>query len=182
MNKVVIHLPQEIYHAVWSHLLPARFRNEEVGFVYVRPASANKAQEFEFVDWDPIQPQGFLARSRYGFELTDESRARVIKHAHDLGTSLVEIHSHAGSWSAAFSASDLIGLAEFLPHVWWRLQGKPYFAVVVTRKSFDGLAWLTGPDSPQRLDGIAVGETFLIPTKLSALSYDTYDTYGRRKV
>jgi hypothetical protein len=179
MNNVVICLPQQVYHTVWSHLLPTRFRNEEAGFMYVRPASGSKAHEFEFIDWDPIQRCGFLVRSRYGFELTDESRARVIKRAHDLGASLVEMHSHGGSWQAAFSASDLIGFAEFLPHVWWRLQGKPYFAVVVTRRSFDGLAWLTGPNSPQRLDGIAVGETVLVPTKLSALDYDTYE---RRKI
>jgi len=175
MNKVLIYLPQQVYHAVWSHLLPTRFRNEEASFMYVSAASAGKAHEFEFVDWDPIQPHGFLARSRYGFELTDESRARVIKRAHDLGASLVEMHSHAGSWPAAFSTSDLIGFAEFLPHVWWRLQGKPYFALVVTRRSFDGLAWLTSPDSPQRLDGIAVGETILVPTKLSAFNSDTYE-------
>jgi hypothetical protein len=179
MNQVVIHIPKQTYRVVWRHLLPTRFRNEEVGFMYVRPASSDKAHEFQFADWDPIEPRGFLARSRYGFELADESRARVIKRAHDLGASLVEIHSHAGSWPAAFSASDLFGFAEFVPHVWWRLQGKPYFAVVVTRKSFDGLVWLAGPDSPQRLDGIAVGETVLIPTKLSALDCDTYE---RRKI
>jgi hypothetical protein len=179
MNQVVIHLPEQIYRSIWSHLLPTRFRNEEAGFMYVRPASAKIVYEFEFVDWHPVPPGGFLTRSLYGFELTDESRARVIKHAHDLGASLVEMHSHAGSWPAAFSVSDLIGFAEFLPHVWWRLQGKPYFAVVVTRKSFDGLAWLTGPDSPRRLDRIAVDKTSLVPTKLSALNYDAY---GQRKI
>jgi hypothetical protein len=175
MDNVVICLPEQVYHAVWSHLLPTRLRNEEASFMYVRLASPSKAHEFEFVDWDPIQPHGFLTRSPYGFELTDESRAQAIKRAHDLGASLVEMHSHGGSWPAAFSASDLIGFAEFVPHVWWRLQGKPYFAVVVTRGSFDSLAWLTGPDSPQRLDGIAVGETILVPTKLSALDYDRYE-------
>ena len=65
-----------------------------------------------------------------------------------------------------------IGFAEFVPHVWWRLQGKPYFAVVVTRKNFDGLAWIINPKTPQRLDGIALDSSVLKPTRLSPLRYD----------
>jgi len=170
----MIHIPLKIYRVVLAHLLPSRLRNEEAGFMYVRPTSGKDGNSFEFVDWDLIPPHGFLVRSRYNFELTDESRARVIKRAHDLGASLVEMHSHSGSFPAAFSHSDLIGFAEFVPHVWWRLQGKPYFAVVVARKSFDGLAWLVGPDTPQRLDGIVVGENIFVPTKLSPLRYNAY--------
>lgn len=172
MNRIIVQIPEQIYRTVWAHLLPLRFRNEEAGFMYVRPMSGNEVRRFEFVDWDPIPPHGFLVRSRYGFELMDDTRAMVIKHAHDLRASLIEMHSHAGSWPAAFSGSDLIGFAEFVPHVWWRLQGKPYFAVVVTRKSFDGLAWLIDAETPQRLDGIAVSSSVLKPTRLSPLRYD----------
>ena len=175
IDQVMLHMPLKIYHDVRAHLLPSRLRNEEAGFMYVRPTSEQDGDNFEFVDWDPIPPNGFLVRSRYYFELTDESRAQIIKHAHDLGASLVEMHSHAGSLPAAFSPSDLIGFDEFVPHVMWRLQGKPYFAVVVARNSFDGLVWLDGPDIPQRLDGIVVGENIHVPTKLSALRNKAYE-------
>lgn len=174
MNQVMLHIPPQIYHAVWAHLLPSRLRNEEAGFMYVRPTSEQDGNSFEFVDWDLIPPDGFLVRSRYYFELTYESHAKIIKRAHDLSASIVEVHSHAGSLPAAFSASDLIGFNEFVPYVWWRLQGKPYFAIVVAHKSLDGLAWLVGPDTPQRLDGIVVGENIYVPTKLSSLRYTTY--------
>jgi len=143
--------------------------------MYVRHTSQNKAEIFEHVDWYPIPQDGFLVRSRYYFELTDEARARVIKRAHDLGASLVEFHSHAGSWPAAFSASDLFGFQEFVPHIWWRLKGKPYLAIVVTRTGFDGLAWLTDPQSPQHVDGIVVDGSVLIPTQLSPLKYNFYE-------
>ena len=174
MSRVMIHIPPKLYRAMRAHLLPSRLRNEEAGFMYVRPTSAQDGNDFEFVDWDPIPPNGFLVRSRYYFELTDESRAMAIKHAHDLGASLVEMHSHAGSLQAAFSPSDLIGFDEFVPHVMWRLQGKPYFAVVVARNGFDGLAWLDGPNNPQRLDGIVVGEKTYVPTQLSPLRNNAY--------
>jgi hypothetical protein len=106
--------------------------------------------------------------------LADKVRAKVIKRAHDLGTSLVEMHSHTGTRPAAFSPSDMTGFAEFVPHVMWRLQGRPYFAIVVARGSFDGLAWLGDANTPQRLDGIAVGESFFTPTKISPLMWKAY--------
>ncbi len=174
MSRVIIHIPPKIYHDMQTHLLPPHLRNEEAGFMYVSSTLTQDDDNFEVVDWEPIPPDGFLVRSRYHFELTDDSRAMVIKRAHDLGTSLMEIHSHAGPFPAAFSPSDLIGFSEFVPHVIWRLQRKPYFAIVVARNSFDGLAWLDGPNKPQRLDRIVVGENIYIPTKLSSLRTEEY--------
>lgn len=143
--------------------------------MYVRHTSQNEAEVFEYIDWHPIPPDGFLVQSRYYFELTDDARASVIKRAHDLEACLVEFHSHTGLWPATFSASDLIGLQEFVPHVWWRLEGKPYLAIVVTQTGFDGLAWITNPQSPQYLDGIVVEGSVLIPTQLSPLGYNAYE-------
>lgn len=110
---------------------------------------------------------GFIIRSPYHFELTEQMRATVIKKAHDLDASIVELHSHKGSRWAEFSESDLFGFQEFVPHVWWRLKGRPYIAVVVSHTSFDGLVWLTNPNIPQRLDGIVTENSFLRPTKLT---------------
>lgn len=175
MVQVFIHIPKEIHQAVWTQLLPRHLRSEEAGFMYVRHNPQDEVEVFEYVDWYLVPSNGFLNRSRYHFELTDETRARVIKQAHDLGTSLVEFHSHAGSWPAAFSVSDLLGFQEFVPHAWWRLKSKPYLALVVTRASFDGLAWLNDPQTPQYLDGIVVEGSILTPTKLSPLRYKAYD-------
>src|SRR6266487_1407438 len=100
-------------------------------------------------------------------ELADETRAQVIKRAHDLGASMVEFHSHPYPWPARFSESDRVGLEEFVPHVWWRLKGRPYAAVVVAPSGFDGLVWMTSPDRPEQLDGIACGDRLLRPTGLT---------------
>lgn len=174
MDKIIIDIPKRIHRSVWAHLLPPRQRNEEACFLYIRPGQENEESRFVFVDWDPIPPTDFIFRSGYHIELADEVRAKVIKRAHDLVASLVEIHSHTGSRPAAFSPSDLFGFAEFVPHVMWRLRGRPYFAIVVARGSFDGLTWLSNAKTPQRLDGIAVGSSLLVPTKLSSLRCDPY--------
>ena len=165
-------MPNDIYREVQAHLLPSDSHSEEVGFLFVKHLSQDDGQVFEFLEWQPIPPEGFVGRSYAHLELTDEARAAVIKRAHDLDASIAEFHAHTGPWPAAFSASDLLGFREFVPHVWWRLRGKPYVAVVVTRKDFDALAWLTDPHTPQRLDGIEVDGSQLKPTGLSPLTYE----------
>ena len=110
-------------------------------FLFARHRTEDAEQIFETIEWYPVPPDGYGVRNEFHFELTDEVRAHVIKRAHDLGACIVEVHSHGGPLPAAFSPSDLWGFREFVPHVWWRLKGRPYLALVATRRDFDGLAW-----------------------------------------
>ena len=71
-----------------------------------------------------------------------------------------------------FSLTDQKGFQEFVPHVWWRLKGKPYVAVVVAQTDFDGVVWISDSVSPQYLDGIVSGDTIHRPTQLSSLTYE----------
>jgi len=170
ISQILLKIPETTQTDIWAHLLPRLFAVEEAAFLFVCRDPEEKAELFSYVDWIPVPPEGFLSRSAFHFELTDEIRAVVIKRAHDLGTSLVEFHSHRGRLPAKFSASDVLGFQEFVPHVWWRLKGRPYAAVVLSRSGFDGLVWSTGPNTPQRLNGIAVGKSVLTPTGLTSLS------------
>ena len=172
MARVYLHLPADVHQDVWKHLLPDRQEPEAAGFMFARCVLQDDAYVFEHVEWYPILPDGFLVRSEDYLELTDETRATVIKRAHDLDASLVEFHSHTGLWPAAFSPSDQLGFREFVPHVWWRLKGKPYLAVVVTRSDFDGLAWMVDANTPRYVDGIVVEGKVLPPTRLSRLEHD----------
>ena len=123
---MLLHLPQEVHEALLTHLLPMQNRAEEAAFVFARPAEAAGSRTLEHVEWLPVPPEGFAARSRFHFELNDATRAAVIKRAHDLRASLIEFHSHHGPLPAEFSASDWAGFEEFVPHVRWRLRGRPY--------------------------------------------------------
>jgi hypothetical protein len=174
MSQILLKVPQNIYVALEAHLLPEDSLLEEVAFMYAHPVVKDGKSIFQPAEWQPIHPEGFVYRSEIGLELTDETRASVIKRAHDLGASLIEFHSHSGPWPAQFSPSDWYGFTEFVPHVWWRLKGRPYLSVVMTRTGFDALAWTVDPTAPQRLDGIFVGAELVEPTRLSPLTGDAY--------
>lgn len=87
-------------------------------------------------------------QTSFHLELKDSTRAAVIREAWEVGAALVEAHLHTKSGSACFSWSDFLGFEQWVPHVWWRLQGKPYAALVTDGTSWDGLAWIDTPDSP----------------------------------
>ena len=175
MTSALLRLPGEVHGALLAHLLPANrgAGPEEAAFVFARVTAA-KSCTFEYVEWFAVPADGFASRSRFHLELSDGTRAALIKHAHDLGAALIEFHSHHGPWPAAFSSSDWSGFEEFVPHVRWRLRGRPYAAVVVTLTGFDALVWHGATDEPRHLDAMVVGDQRLEPTRRSPLQRDGY--------
>jgi hypothetical protein len=167
LQPVFLELERALWCALELHLLPAGPQAEEAAFLFVKPAGDDSSRETVLrpVDHELVAPEGFDLRSLHAIELSAATRARVIKRAHDLSASLVEFHSHPFPYKAEFSGSDRAGLKELVPHVRWRLKGRPYVAIVVAPKSFDALVW-TGPDPalPRTLAGIRLGEDVLNPT------------------
>lgn len=173
MTSVRLRLPEEVHGALLAHLLPPCPGPEEAAFVLARVESARHCT-FEYAEWVAVPAAGFASRSRFHLELSDATRAGLIKRAHDLGAALVEFHSHHVLGPAAFSSSDWLGFEEFVPHVRWRLRGRPYAAVVVTLTDFDALVWRGPTHEPRHLDGIVVGDQRLEPTRRSPLQRDGY--------
>ena len=84
--------------------------------------------------------------------LTDDGLARVIIMAWDKEAALVDLPSHVSDLQPAhFSPSDIYGFSDWVPHIWWRLKGKPILAMVVSPFSFDALVWRVPPDQPEAL-------------------------------
>jgi len=165
--KTYLAVPADVRADIWRHLLSDAQDREQAAFMFVRSEAAEGEGIYRYVEWTPVPHDGFEYRSSAYIELTDDTRATVIKRAHDLSCSLVELHSHTGRWPAAFSWSDIEGLREFVPHVLWRLKGRPYFAIVVARTGFDGLVWAPDSEKPNLLGGIHAGSDLLVPTALS---------------
>lgn len=94
--------------------------------------------------------------------LSDEMRAEIIRWAWAEEASLVEAHSHAFG-PAQFSPSDLEGLEEWVPHLWWRLRGRPYGAIVVADGTVDALAWIEGADVPEQIVTLEIAGEGSIP-------------------
>src|SRR5258705_249289 len=100
-----IHMSDGTFDALRKHLSPVAVAYEEAAFLFAR--SDADGDLLTIVESELIPPPGFVMRSRFYLELTDETRARVIKRAHDLSASIIECHSHPGQKSACFSWSDL---------------------------------------------------------------------------
>lgn len=150
-----------------AHLLPKTPDHEEVAFVFTRFTYSIHKLELEYKDWYPVLSKDFVVQSLWYLELKDKIRAKIIKQAHDLKMSVVEFHSHPNLTKACFSWSDLEGLDEFVPHIMWRLKGRPYAAIVVTPSEFDALVWLNDSRNPQMLSQMRVGNRVLRPTGLT---------------
>jgi hypothetical protein len=165
---VLVRLGAEPLTQLREHLLPANSRIEQGAFLFCRHTVSTTGDEvFDCVDWTALEPQDYEIQSGDYLELGDAARARLIKQAHDRQLCLVETHSHPGPYPAALSYSDLAGLDEFVPHVRWRLHGRPYAALVFAKTGFDGLAWTDGSGNPRQVDAIESERKRIASTKLT---------------
>jgi hypothetical protein len=136
---------------------------EEVAIAYSEFRSGSPS-EFVVRTLELMAESDFERRSQFHVSLTDDALARVIKRAWDLRLSIVELHSHPGTDEAAFSPSDLAGLRDLVPHIWWRLRGAPYAAIVVTTAEIDALAWTASAEHAEPIEAVVAGKTILRPS------------------
>ena len=61
----------------------------------------------------------------------------------------------------------MLGLGDWVPHVRWRLPGRPYAALVFGDDSFDGLVWTGETSEAGPVAGLRVADEMLEPTGLS---------------
>jgi hypothetical protein len=161
-----IDLTERQYEAIWEHLLPDGATCESAAFIFASVQDVNQSLVLRAQDYFLVGQGGFNAQSNNYIELSDESRINVIKKAHQTHTALVELHSHPfnSHRSAAFSLADMNGFDETVPHMWWRLPGRPYAAIVVSPCGFDSLVWQKSPELPECLTALRVGCDLLKPT------------------
>ncbi len=169
---IQINIPAGLWEPARLHL---NARAEQVGFFLADWSPAER--RFMIREWRPVDAGTGDADGRLHVSLPDETRSEIIQWAWAEGACLIEAHSH-GRWSpAAFSPYDLRNLREWVPHLWWRLQGRPYAAIVTTTRDFDALAWIENPDEIEQVDGIAAGAHF--PSTRATRSFSRREQHGR---
>ena len=169
MTAPTLYLTAELHAALLAHLLPEENRQEQAAFLFCRH---DGDAALEVIETAFLQPADFAAQYGDYIELTDACRIGLIKRAHALGAALAEFHSHPGPWPAAFSLSDRRGLRETVPHMRWRLPGRPYLAVVVAPTGLDALFWPDGAKLPEPLAGIRAGAALHLPANASLEGWD----------
>lgn len=163
MSAAIVDIDPDQFRRMMVHLLPADSLVEEAAFLFARLELRDGFTLFRAFDGVFVEPDGFETRSPYFLELSDSTRASIIKRAHDLQAAIIEVHSHPGGY-ARFSWSDKLGLGDFVPHVRWRLRGRPYAAIVVAPSGCDGVAWLNASEIPGPIVGITAGDRSVLPS------------------
>jgi hypothetical protein len=139
---------------------------EEVGFFLGEYDTVSG--NFDLRQWRFVEEHEVESRSGQHVVLTDDMRGELIRWAWNSGGVLVEAHSHGPDGVARFSGSDLVGFQEWVPHLSWRLQRRPYAAVVVAGDQVDAIAWVDDPKSPVPIEHIdVIGEREIVPTGLT---------------
>ena len=156
------------YKALQKHLFPTGESRERVCFIFATAKKSASSLSFVLKDWYAVKANEYKYQSRGYVELKDSMRGLIIKKAFDLDTSIIEVHSHPYDTAAKFSGSDKEGFKEFVPHVWWRLKGKPYAALVFSQSDFDGLAWTNSPQQYEPVTELLVDKSKIRANNLSA--------------
>lgn len=171
-------IPEKIYKDIRKYLLPQKLYHEKVAFLFAKIEINQNNIHFTYSDWYPVRPSEYKSTSMYHIELIDAIRPLIIKKAFDTETTIVEIHSHPYKIPAVFSPSDLLGFHEFVPHIRWRLKGKPYGAIVLSLIDFDGLIWSGNTSNPDQLSELIIGEKSEVPNCRTMNRWDYYDYYS----
>ena len=152
--------PADLVADAWGQLHRGA---EQVGFFLAD--FAKDTSEFTIAEWCLVGTEE--ASDDVGLlhvTLSDEVQAEVIQWAFATGRCLIEAHSHGPRWPAEFSSTDVLGLDEWVPHVRWRLRGRPYVALVTGGADFDGLAWVDASTDPVQVDRLVAGDIDLVAT------------------
>lgn len=172
MRIARVNLSDAAQDAVKQHLFGRGLEREQGGFLLCSAVPAGDELVFSGIEWIPLMPKDYVHHDVDYLELRDETRAALIKRAHDAAAAVVEVHSHPWPRPACFSPADLEGLAEFVPHVRWRLKRRPYGALVFGTNSFDGIAWHN--NSPLAIPLHAI----VTPTNIEHATGLTHKIYG----
>jgi hypothetical protein len=145
---ITISMPDDLYQRIHDHLTGTA---EQVAF-FLAQRPDGTVDHLRLVDAYLVPADDLEADGPF-VHLADQVQGQVIRWAWNADACLVEAHSH-GPWDdqAAFSTTDLDGLAEWVPQVWWRLGSRPYAALVFGARTFDGLAWTRSPTAAEPVD------------------------------
>jgi hypothetical protein len=74
--------------------------------------------------------------------MRDSERGKIMKIARDGGWCAIDCHSHPrGGERVWFSPSDVAGISEFAHYAKWKLDSRPFAAIVWSEESVDAVAW-----------------------------------------
>ncbi len=153
--RYVVTIPEAVERAVRAHL----FQNdlEQGAFLFARPKEWADELRLEAVDAYLVPPDGWESQHEVYLQMSDAERAKIMKLARDGGFAIIDCHSHPDSGDDVwFSPSDRQGITEFAGYAKWKLDGRPYTAMVWGEASLDAVAWYRDFREPHPVDEVRV--------------------------
>lgn len=153
--KYTIEIPGELEKTLQDHL----FQNEleQGAFLFASVTESRRRLSLEVVDIYLVPPEGWAVQMDLYLEMRDEERARIMKMARSKDLAVIDCHSHPTSGDNVwFSPSDKSGITEFAGYANWKLDGKPYIAMVWGESSVDAVIWHGNFDKACRVDEVRV--------------------------
>jgi hypothetical protein len=135
-----ITIPASIYDAIRLHL----FQNEieQAVFLFAQPEALAGRLTLVVEDFYPVPPRGWEIQMEVYLQMRDSERAKIMKLARDKGFATIDCHSHPRSGDDVwFSPSDIAGITEFSQYARWKLDAKPFAAIVWGERSLDAVLW-----------------------------------------
>jgi hypothetical protein len=153
--KFIVSIPDAICQQLRADLFQNRL--EQGAFLFAQECRSDDGIDLTAVEYYLVPRDGWDVQHEYRLVLSDEERASVLKRARDGGYALVDCHSHPHSvHEVEFSPSDVDGISEFAQYVRWKLDQRPYAALVWGRRSVDAVGWHSGFEAPSQIATVRV--------------------------
>ena len=131
-----------------------QFALERVGFL---TAGASRSSENDIMlvcrTYHPVADEDYEESTAVGAQIGSDAIRKAIEVAHANKSALLHLHTHGGSGVPAFSKTDLVSAAQFVPGFFNALPRSPHGVIVLSNTSAKGLVWTAQDAKPQYVDG-----------------------------
>lgn len=130
---------------------------EQGAFLFARPETDAAGLRLVVENFYLVPPSGWEIQMEVYLEMRDSERAKIMKLARDKKLSAIDCHSHPHSGDdVCFSVSDVAGINEFAQYAKWKLDGKPFAAMVWGEASVDAIIWQGDFIHAERVDEVVI--------------------------
>jgi hypothetical protein len=165
MNNTII-IPFTVATTLRAHL----FQNEleQGAFLFAETKSAGAGVELSVCDYYLVPARGWDVQMEIYLEMKDSERAKIMELAREENLCAIDCHSHPKAGEDVwFSPSDIAGISDFAQYAKWKLDGKPFAAMVWGEQSIDAVFWqkdFATAERVARVDIVGTLKQTLIPT------------------
>jgi len=160
MKRIII-IPAAIAEALRAHLFQDEL--EQGAFLFAQADERVGTLSLRVVDVYLVPPTGWQIQEEVYLEMKDAERAKIMKMARDRSFAAIDCHSHPGTMGdVSFSPSDRKGISDFAPYAKWKLDARPFAAMVWAETSVDAVIWHGDFAAPQAVNAIQIAGASLV--------------------